>query len=191
MPTKKESPLSKFAKTVKPVAAAPKQKTAAKKPAKTEPAKALPSSEEEFKYPPGWKAPKNAAAAADLYYQIRQDRLALEKQAAAVEEKEKAYKHWLITQLPVQKASGISGKLARVSLSKKDVPRAKDWTDIYASIVADYNKKLKKKDGQQDSAFAILNRALSASTISEMWAAGVEIPGVDHFTMTSLSLNKL
>jgi len=117
--------------------------------------------EKPYKYPEGWKTPKTLGFAADALWNTRNARLALQKQVDELEAMENALKHHLIENLPKSDAGGVSGHLARVTVTTKDVPRVEDWGKVYAAIVADYKKHAKKKDGQQDGAFAMLQRRLA------------------------------
>lgn len=189
MASKKLTPLDKVAKSTRTRSAAPK----AQKPAQSKKA-ALPSSEEgeqEYQYPEGWKPPKSLAAAADKLYLVKAERLAMSKQADEKEVEEKALKHWLIDNLPKSDAGGIAGKVARVSIVKKEVPKISDYPEFYAGLVDSYMKHKKKKDGMEDGAFALLQRKVGAKAVQEMWAAGLTVPGVGKFTVIDLSLSKL
>lgn len=143
------------------------------------------------KYPEGWKAPKTLGLAADALFDTRQKRLALAKEVERLQELETAYKNHLIDNLPKSDANGVAGKVCRVSVVKKDVPRAEDWSKIYANIVADYQKHAKKKDGMQDGAFALLQRRLGEGAVKEAWDAGKVVDGVGKFTVVDLSVNKI
>jgi len=147
--------------------------------------------EKAYKYPEGWKPPKTLAAGADLLWKLQAERAAAQKLVDAIEVQEKAVKNWLIDNLPKSDANGISGKLCRVTIIKKEVPRAEDWALVYAGIVAEYQKHAKKKDGLQDGAFSLLQRRLGDATIKEVWESGTAIPGISKFTATTLSINKV
>lgn len=149
------------------------------------------SDEKSYKYPEGWKEPKSLAAGADLLWQLQQKRSDAQKVADAIEAQEKAVKNWLIDNLPKSDASGVAGKLCRVTAVRKEVPRVEDWSKVYAGIVSDYQRHAKKKDGQQDGAFSLLQRRLGEGAVKEMWEAGLAIDGVGKFTAVTLSVNKV
>lgn len=125
--------------------------------------------------------PKSLAAAADLYYSTREARLMLDRQATAAKEFESELKQHLIDNIPKSKATGIAGKVCRVSVETKPIPQVKDWDKFYAHIV-----KNKSKGG-----FALLNRAVNAVAVKEIWESGKTVPGVDKFNAVTLSVNKL
>lgn len=127
------------------------------------------------------KIPKSLAACADLYYSTRNERLAIEKSAEGLKAQEAELKDHLINNLPKSDATGVSGKLCRVSVATKTIPQVADWDLFYAHIA-----KNKSKGG-----FALLNRAVNAAAVKEIWEAGKEVPGVGHFNATVLSVNKV
>jgi hypothetical protein len=144
-----------------------------------------------YEYPKGFVAPRNVAVAADAYATAKGERLALQKQVDALEVTERALKMWLISNLPKGEASGVSGKIARVKLVIKDIPIATDWKLLYKSMVDQYIMHSRKKDGLEDSAFAPINRSLTATSIKEVWADGGDVPGVGVMHRADLSLSKI
>jgi len=142
-------------------------------------------------YSPGFKKPKTLAQAADLLYDKRRERLAEQKTVEAIEVIEKDLKAYLIEELPKQSMSTVGGKTAKVTLKKKEIAKANNWSEVYAGIVKEYLYHVKKKDGQEDSAFAILSRAIADSTVQEIWQEGKVVPGVVPFPVTSLSIEKV
>lgn len=159
-----------------------KKKTSAEKAAVVAPAK---------KAAQAFKPPKTLGECADLLYTTKNERLAQQKVVDAFEKKENALKDYIIETLPKSKANGVAGHLARVTLEKKDIPRPEDWSKIYAQVVKNYLAEIKKKSGQEDGAFALLNRALNASAVGDVWAAKKEVPGVIKFTVIKVGVNKL
>jgi hypothetical protein len=144
-----------------------------------------------YEYPKGWKKPKTLGAAADALWTVKAERLAKDKEAETLKSMEEAYKHYLIEQLPKAGAGGIAGKLCRVSVSTKEVPKVNDWPSFYAGIVKIYQTHVKKRDGQEDGAFALLQRRLGEAAVDEMWQAGAKVDGVGTFTVVGVSLNKV
>jgi hypothetical protein len=128
-----------------------------------------------------FEIPSSLAAAADLFYKTREERLALQKEVNAIEEREKILKDHLVRSIPKSEATGIAGKLVRVSVVTKSVPQVEDWDAFYAYIV-----KTRKKGG-----FALLNKAVNSASVKEIWDAGKDVPGVTPFNKVELSVNKL
>ena len=127
---------------------------------------------------PAFKLPKSLAACADLLYEKRAERLAIQKQVDALEAEEKLIKEHLINSLPKGEASGIAGKVARVAVVTKDIAQVTDWDKLYAHI---------KRTGS----FDLLGRSLTKAAVDERWAAKKEIPGVGHFNAVSVSVTKV
>lgn len=131
----------------------------------------------------GQKIPKSLAECADLLFTTKALRLAKEKEAENLKSMETALKEHLIQNLPKSQASGIAGKLARVTIGTKTVPIAKDWDKLNAYIL----KEGKKNPG----VFSLYQRRLGEATIKEMWEAGKAVPGVEAFDLPTVSINKL
>lgn len=124
------------------------------------------------------KFPKSLATCADLYYGMRQRRLELQKQVTALEVEEKALKNHLIDHLPKSEASGIAGKVARVTVVTQDEPIIEDWDRFWAHV---------KKTNDT----SLFQHRLAVTAIKELWEDGQQVPGVGVFKLVNLSLNKL
>lgn len=125
-----------------------------------------------------FKPPKSLGACADRLYELRQQRLSVQKEVDKLAAEETFLREHIINTLPKSEASGIAGKLARVTVVTKQVPQVKDWDAFY---------KFVKKTGS----FDLLQRRLTDQAIKERWEAGKEVPGVEHFNAVSISLNKV
>lgn len=125
-----------------------------------------------------YKFPKGLGACADKLYQLKQKRLDAQKIVDAIAAEESAYKAHIIDNLPKSDASGIAGKLARVTVITKDVPQVTDWDAFYKYIV-------KTKD------FSLLQRRVGDAAIKERWENKKEVPGVGHFNAVTISMNKV
>lgn len=125
-----------------------------------------------------YKFPKTMAACADQYYLLRERRLAEQKKVDAIEAEEKAIKEHIINTLPKSEASGVAGKVARVTVVKKVVAQVKDWDKFFKYI---------KKTGE----FDLMQRRVSDSAVQERWEAGKTVAGVESFNALTLSVNKL
>jgi hypothetical protein len=125
-----------------------------------------------------YKFPKAMGACADRLFELRNKRLAMQKEVDAVAAEESAIKEHIINTLPKSEASGVAGKLARVTVVTKQVPQVKDYDAFYAYV---------KKTGS----FDLLQKRLSDAAIKERWEAGKTIPGVEAFNTVSISINKV
>ncbi len=125
-----------------------------------------------------YKFPKTMGACADRLYLLKTKRAEAQRVADELKAEESALKEHVIETLPKSEASGVAGKVARVTVINKEVPQVSNWDLLYKHI---------KKTGQ----FELLGRRLSATAINERWEAGKEVPGVGHFKATTISLNKI
>lgn len=121
---------------------------------------------------------KKLAVAADKLYTIREKRLALQKEVDLLQAEETTLKDYLINNLPKSEATGVTGKLARVTIVLKPIPQVKDWDKFYAYV-------------KKHNAFELLQRRLGETAIKERWEAGANIPGVEKFNATTVSINKV
>ena len=115
----------------------------------------------------------------DLLYTTKQERLEIQKKVAELENQEKEIKAWLINNLPKSEASGISGKLARVSIVTKEEPTIVDEKKFRRFI---------NKTKRYELAYKLRP---AGAAIKEAWEEGEEIPGIGPFTVVSVSMNKL
>lgn len=123
--------------------------------------------------------PTQLAAAADLLYQAREQRLAMQRELDKVAKLEATLKDYFINTLPKSDSSGIAGKVARVQLGKKLIPTVDDWDKLYKYIV-------------KEKAFELLQRRLNETAIKERLEAGKgKLPGVGTFTAVTVSCTAL
>lgn len=125
------------------------------------------------------KFPKSIAVCVDKYYQLREKRLAMQKEVDAVAAEERAYKNHLIDTIPKSQATGVQGKLARVTIVTKEEPQVKDPEAF---------RKYMNRTKRWDLAY---NLRPSAPGIREMWEEGKKVPGIEKFTVVTVSLNKV
>ncbi len=130
--------------------------------------------EKEVKY----KFPKALAACADKLYELRAKRQAAQKVADTIEAEEKAIKAHIIDNLPKSEASGVAGKLCRVTAITKEIPQLKDKEKFYAYV-------------KKNNRFDLLQSRLSDAAVKEIWESGKEVPGVGRFNAVTLSINKV
>jgi hypothetical protein len=125
-----------------------------------------------------FKMPKSLAECADLLYTTKEKRLKVQKEADALGDLEKALKEHLINNLPMSKATGVAGKIARVTILPKQRPQVQDWDKFYAYI-------------KKNNAFELLQRRTADKAIEERWENKKQIPGVEAFAYKSVSINKV
>lgn len=125
-----------------------------------------------------FKFPKTLGACADRVYTLKNERLAAQKLVDSLQEEETALREHIINTLPKSETTGVAGKLARVTVVTKQVPQVKDWTAFYAYV-------------QKHKAWDLMQRRLATTAVTERWAAGKEVAGVEAFTAVTLSINKI
>ena len=116
-----------------------------------------------------YKFPKAMGACADKLYQLRQKRLDMQKLVDGIADEEKALKAHIINTLPKSEASGVAGKVARVTVVTKEEPIVKDEEAF---------RKYLNRTKRFDLAYKLRP---SATAIRDLWDEGKEVPGVDHF----------
>lgn len=130
-----------------------------------------------------FKVPPTLAACADALFSTRESRLALQKQVDALAAQEAQLRDHLINTLPKSSATGIQGKLVRVSIVNKEVVSVTDWELLHAYIT----KTQKKNPG----VWSLMNKAVGVAGVKEMWDRGVQVPGVTKLDVPTVSMNKV
>lgn len=124
------------------------------------------------------KVPSSLAACADLAYQLRAERLEVQRDATAIGKDETALKEHLIKNLPKSQASGVSGKIANAKVEKKTVPTITDKKKLLDHV---------KKTGDWD----LLTIGLNTAAVEERWESKKKVPGVGEFDIIKVSLTKV
>jgi hypothetical protein len=131
--------------------------------------------------PISWKLkliPKKLGGVVDALYTTRQKRLVDQTVIKDMSTYETRLKDHLIAELPKSDASGVSGKLARATVTTKPVPTVKDWDKLYAYV-------------KEHDAWELLQRRLNDTAVVERWERGEEIPGIDSFNVVNVSITKI
>jgi hypothetical protein len=124
------------------------------------------------------KIPKELGACIDMKFKLRASRHALVAQINEVKKQENAIEEYLFSKFEKSKLSGARGKAASASIEQKDVPTIKDDKKFYKYV-------------QKTGAFDLFQRRLSSTAFNERWEKGVEIPGIEKFRVTKLSVTKI
>ena len=122
--------------------------------------------------------PPTLAGCADRLYEVREMRYAKQKEVKDLEAEENALKVYIIEELPKSDATGIAGKVARVTVVNKIKASVTDWPLFYKYIA-------------KHKAWELLQRRVGELAIRERWDSGVEIPGVGHVQVPEVSINKV
>lgn len=123
------------------------------------------------------KPPKTIGACIDKLFELRKERLNIEKDADAVRAKESELEKYIIETFNKTDLDGARGKTAVAGITMSTVPTVKDWDKLF--------KYVKKED-----AFDLLQKRVSATAYRERMDAKEVVPGVESFIVTKLSLRK-
>lgn len=126
---------------------------------------------------PKLRIPKSLGACADTLFDIRQDRLALEKVVDAMKANETTLTNHIIDNLP-RGDTGAAGKHHKVQTRVEQVPQVEDWPKVYDHI---------KKTG----AFDLLQRRLNPKAVMERLEDNKKVPGTKLFPVVKVSLTQV
>ena len=121
--------------------------------------------------------PDSLGDSIDKYYQLRAQRLNLEKEVKERKRTEKAYMEHIVAQLRSINMENGGGRVANASIKEVEVPTPKDWPAIWEFV-------------KENNAWDLLQKRLSGKAVQERWDQEIVIPGIDTFTKVSLSLTK-
>lgn len=122
--------------------------------------------------------PESIGRCADLYHDVRDLRLSMEKEVEAVKAFENAVKTNIIDNLSKSDDTGAAGLRYRAQIVTKRKPQAADWPAIQAYII-------------QNHAFDLLQRRLSDKAVVDRWEAGEIVPGVEAVNTVDVSITKV
>lgn len=114
----------------------------------------------------------------DNYQRFRTERLAQEKIALAIKEKEDAFKEQILATLREQEAPVMGGTTHQCTRKVTNEPTVEDWDALYGHI-------------QETNEWDLLQKRLGTAAVKERWDVGEEVPGVGSFPVEKLSLTKL
>lgn len=122
--------------------------------------------------------PRTIGRCADDLADVRQLRLAMQKQVDAVAKRESELRDHIIDNLSVGDDTGAAGKKYRAQIKTDTKPTVTDWEDVYDYIV-------------DNDRFDLLQKRLGDKAIAEIWDEGEQIPGVEKITVKSVSITKI
>lgn len=125
-----------------------------------------------------FKPPKTLGACIDQAYELRSERLRLQREIDAIGAQETLMKDHIINTFSKTDINGAKGKRASCGIVPKRVPKVMDWNAVYAYI-------LKTKSPE------LLQRRIHEKAWRERLEDGKAVPGVEAFDVITLSLRKL
>lgn len=129
------------------------------------------------RYVKGSEIPVGIGPKADEYMVVRDHRLALEKEARSVKDRETEIFNSIMSTLDESTETGGVGKMYRVQRVEKDVTNVKDWDAVWKHI-------------QKTGDFNLLQKRLNDKAAKEMIEGGDALPGVAMEKVATLSFNK-
>lgn len=129
-------------------------------------------------YTEGAALPASIGLCADLYAEVRELRLAMQKHVDAVKARETEIREHIIQNLSKSDDTGAAGKRYRAQIVRKEVPTLKDW-NVFTSFLI--------KSGR----FDLLHKRIADKPVKEMWEAGEDVPGVERFHTVDVSITKI
>lgn len=126
----------------------------------------------------GGPLPKSIGRCADMLHDVKELRLAMEKEAEAVKARETEIQEYIINNLSSSDDSGAAGLRYRVQVKKEAKPQIADWAQLTLYI-------------QKKGRFDLLQKRLGEKAVADLWEAGEAIPGVAKVNVPKLSLTKI
>lgn len=125
-----------------------------------------------------FKIPKTLPECVDLYDQLREQRLAIQKQAEALGKQESELREHLINNISKSTSAGVIGKIKKAVVIVEPKPVVEDEAAYF---------KFAAKKGNED----LVVHKPDLKAIQERWDAGKTVPGVGKFNIVKLSLTKI
>lgn len=110
------------------------------------------------------------------YYDLREQRLKLQREADALEQQEKDILYEITKEFNADSVKHSVDGFTMLA-KRKDVPTVRDWSATLAYI---------KETGQVD----LLQKRLTDSAVKARWDAGIEVPGVELTHKYAVTITK-
>lgn len=125
-----------------------------------------------------FKMPAKVGDAIDLLYQVREIRLAAQKEVDLAQEGETKIAAYIQNSFDAAGLESAKGTLASFSKTKKVVYKITDWLKTKAWL---------KKTGR----FELLQQRVTPTICQELWDDKKPVPGIDRMEISAYSLNKV
>ena len=129
-------------------------------------------------YTVGAPLPKSIGLCADLYSEVREIRLAMQKHVDTVKAREAEIQDHIIANLSKSDDTGAAGKKYRAQIVTKPVPTLRDW-DAFTKYVVENQR------------FDLLHKRIADKPVKDIWEMGETVPGVEKFNTVSVSITKI
>ena len=121
--------------------------------------------------------PKKLGEAIDLFYRLRRDRLAVEKQVEVLKDRQKQLEEYLLQTFDKIELEGAKGKLATATIIRTEIADVVDWPLLWAHI-------------RKTNNFDLLHKRVTVNACRERWVLGEVVPGVKRDERIGLSVVK-
>ena len=131
------------------------------------------------RYQKGGPLPNSMGAQADLYAEVRELRLGMQKMVDEVKERETEIYNVILAALKESADTGAAGERYRVQMVSKTRLNAKDWNTTFEFI-------------RTNNLFELLQRRLNDKAVRDLFDQyGQYPPGVEAVEVETLSFNKI
>ncbi len=122
--------------------------------------------------------PDSIGICADLYAEVRELRLAMQKHVDDVKSRESEIRDHIIDNLSKSADTGAAGKRYRAQVVRKLKPSLKDWDAFTAFVVA-------------NNRFDLLQKRIAERGVLDMLENDEVVPGVERFHAVDVSITKI
>lgn len=129
-------------------------------------------------YLKGGPIPETVGRTADLYAEVRQLRLDMQREVDEIQARESELREHIINNLSASDDTGASGLKYRAQIKKKTKPKANDWSKIHEYIV-------------ENDRFDLLQKRLADKAVMDCLEEGIKIPGVEKIHIPDVSITKI
>ena len=127
----------------------------------------------------GAPMPAAMGRCADLYHDVRELRLSMEKEVEQIQKRENEIKEHLIENLSKGQDTGAAGLRYRAQIVTKDVVKVNDWAAVHAMI-------------QKTGRFDFLQKRLADKAVAEYMETDKKLlPGTEVVHVPSVSVTKI
>jgi hypothetical protein len=126
----------------------------------------------------GAPLPPSIGLCADLYAEVRELRLAMQKHVDNVKRREAEIREHIINNLSKSDDTGAAGKRYRAQIVTKDVPTLRDW-DAFTAFVARANR------------WDLLHKRVADKPVRDLWEEGEQVPGIEAFKTVDVSITRI
>jgi hypothetical protein len=129
-------------------------------------------------YHTGAPLPTSIGLCADLYAEVRELRLAMQKLVDDVKARESEVREHIINSLSKSDDTGAAGKRYRAQVVTKLKPTLKDW-NAFTHFVEDYG------------CWHLLQKRMNERAVLDMLEEGESVPGVEKFNAVDVSITRI